>query len=242
MSGFKLSNPSVPGGVPQSPEQDRPLDLAVHSLPDPAPLSVPTDQRSRWGRWKMFLILLICAAPVVASYFTYYVIRPELRRHFGELIEPQRPLPDQVVKSLDGSVFKLRSLMGQWLLTSVALGQCEEPCQQRLYLQRQLRESLGKNKDRLDWVWIVSDELEPPVAIRGALETATVIRMPTEALTRWLVPAAGHAVEDHLYLVDPMGNLMMRFPAELDVAGAGKAKRDLERLMRASASWDLAGR
>jgi hypothetical protein len=39
-----------------------------------------------------------------------------------------------------------------------------------------------------------------------------------------------------------MGNWMMRFPAALDAAGAAKAKRDLERLLRASASWDTAGR
>jgi len=39
-----------------------------------------------------------------------------------------------------------------------------------------------------------------------------------------------------------MGHWMMRFPAGLDKAGAGRAKRDLERLMRASASWDQAGR
>jgi len=39
-----------------------------------------------------------------------------------------------------------------------------------------------------------------------------------------------------------MGHWMMRFPAHLDKAGAGKAKRDLDRLLRASASWDQAGR
>jgi hypothetical protein len=49
-------------------------------------------------------------------------------------------------------------------------------------------------------------------------------------------------VEDHLYVIDPMGHFMMRFPAHMDVAGASKAKKDLDRLMRASASWDQAGR
>ena len=41
----------------------------------------------------MLLVLLVCAAPVIASYFTYYVVRPEGRRNYGELIEPQRPFP-----------------------------------------------------------------------------------------------------------------------------------------------------
>jgi hypothetical protein len=39
-----------------------------------------------------------------------------------------------------------------------------------------------------------------------------------------------------------MGHWMMRFPARMDAAGAAKAKKDLERLLRASASWDEAGR
>jgi len=53
---------------------------------------------------------------------------------------------------------------------------------------------------------------------------------------------AGHGLKDHLYLVDPLGNWMMRFPTGLDTAGAAKAKRDIERVLRASASWDAAGR
>jgi hypothetical protein len=61
-------------------------------------------------------------------------------------------------------------------------------------------------------------------------------------LQAWFSPAAGHALDDHLYVIDPMGHYMMRFPAHMDVAGASKAKKDLDRLMRASASWDQAGR
>ena len=55
-------------------------------------------------------------------------------------------------------------------------------------------------------------------------------------------PAPGHALAEHLYVVDPMGHWMMRFPANIDRAGAARAKRDIDRLMRASAGWDKAGR
>jgi hypothetical protein len=61
-------------------------------------------------------------------------------------------------------------------------------------------------------------------------------------LEQWLQPAAGRQLADHLYVVDPIGNWMMRFPASMDAAGAAQAKRDLERLLRASNSWDKAGR
>ncbi len=230
-----------PAGNANHPEPDeRPLDLAVHSQPQLLALADAPVQRM--GRYKMLLILLVCAAPVVASYLTYYLVRPDMRRHFGELIEPQRPLPDQLVTRLDGTVINLRSLKGQWLLTSVAAGQCDDGCQRNLYLQRQLRESLGKDKEWVDWVWIISNATEPSAAIRAALGPATVLRVPLLPLSQWLQPAAGSAIHERLYLVDPMGNLMMRFPANMDVAGSGRAKRDLGRLLRASASWDLAGR
>ena len=111
-----------------------------------------------------------------------------------------------------------------------------------MYLQRQLREGLNKDKERLDWVWLVSDAQPVRAALAPALRQATVLRMDPAQLALWLAPAAGRQLADHLYVVDPMGNWMMRFPAGLDQAGAPKAKRDLERLMRASASWDQPGR
>lgn len=190
----------------------------------------------------MILVLLVCAAPVIASYFTYYVIRPEGRRNFGELIDPQRSLPDQAGTRLDGQTSNLRALKGQWLLVAVGSGACGDACVQQLYLQRQLRESLGKDKDRLDRVWLVSDDLPVPEVLRPGLKEATVLRVPQAQLAQWLEPAPGQQLADHLYLVDPLGNWMMRFPAKLDVATASKAKKDLERLLRASASWDEAGR
>jgi hypothetical protein len=111
-----------------------------------------------------------------------------------------------------------------------------------LYLQRQLREGLGKDKDRVDWIWLINDTTPVPDAIKPALRDATVLRVPAGELAQWLQPADGAALQDHLYVVDPIGNWMMRFPAQLDVEQAPKAKRDLERLLRASAFWDNPGR
>lgn len=190
----------------------------------------------------MLGVLLICAAPVVASYLTYYVIRPEGRRNYGELIDPQRTVPPLGATALDGTAVSLPSLKGQWLLVSVAGGDCDPACQKHLYLQRQLRESLGKDKDRVDWVWLVNDSAKVPAELVPALQQATVLRVDPTALSGWLAPASGHQIAEHLYVVDPMGNWMMRFPAAMDTAGAAKAKRDLERLLRASSSWDEPGR
>ncbi|MEO8389977.1 MAG: hypothetical protein ABI893_08830 [Polaromonas sp.] len=194
------------------------------------------------GRWKMLAVLLVCAAPVIASYFTYYVVRPEGRRNFGELIDPQRPLPPLETRTLDGRTGTLTALKDQWLLISVAGAACDARCEQNLYFQRQLRESLGKEKERLDRVWLVADDLPVRDVLLPALTASTVLRVAPAALAQWLEPAAGQRLQDHLYLVDPLGNWMMRFPADMDAAAAAKAKRDLERLLRASGSWDKEGR
>jgi hypothetical protein len=222
---------------------DEPLGLTIHSMPSPRQaLDAAATRRTVTGRWKMILVLLCCAAPVIASYFTYYVIRPEGRSVYGELIDPQRPMPNIQATSADGRAIQLQALQGQWLLIAVADAACDSVCEQQLYLQRQLRESLGREKDRVDRVWIVSDAAPLPKRLENGLHGATVIRVPEAQLAQWLAPAAGHALADHLYLVDPMGHWMMRFPARMDTAGASRAKRDLDRLMRASATWDQAGR
>lgn len=243
MSGSKSSDGSFARAASLPPEAraDHPLGLTVHTLPE-ASDAVALAQRSRHGRWKMLGVLLICAAPVVASYITYYVIRPEGRRNYGELIDPQRTVPDVSATALNGSALSLASLKGQWLLLSVAGGACDAACQKHLYLQRQLRESLGKDKDRVDWVWLVNDSADVPAELAPALQKATVLRVDPAALSGWLAPAPGHQLSEHLYVVDPMGNWMMRFPAAMDTTGAAKAKRDLERLLRASSSWDEPGR
>jgi hypothetical protein len=238
MSG---SNSSLPSAAPAA--ADEPLALTVHSLPSPREALTGAQARQRrHGRWKMILVLLACAAPVIASYFTYYVIRPEGRRVYGELIEPQRPIPDIRGTTPDGTAIPLPSLRGQWLLIAVADAACDALCERQLYLQRQLRESLGREKDRLDRVWIVSDAAPIPRRLANALQGATVVRVPAAQLAQWLTPAAGGSLADHLYVVDPMGHWMMRFPPRMDVAGASRAKRDLERLLRASGSWDEPGR
>ena len=225
---------------------DEPLGLTVHSLPAVQGVVSGDARRTRAGRIKMLAVLLVCAAPVIASYLTYYVIRPESRHNYGELIDPQRPLPPVTANSLEGKAVPLPSLRGQWLLISVAGGACDPACEKNLYLQRQLRESLGKDKDRVDWVWLVADDAPVRPALLAPLAQATVLRVNGQQLAQWLAPAKGSRLSDHLSLVDPLGNWMMRFPpsgtAQVDVSAAKNIKRDLERLLRASASWDQPGR
>ncbi len=231
---------------------DTPLTMTVHDLPT---FGAPSMQRQISGRWKMMAVLLVCAAPIIASYLTFYVVRPGAQRNYGTLIPIATPavelsattkindLPDIKAVVLDGTASNLRAFRGQWLLVSVAGGACDTACQQRIYLQRQMRESLGRDKDRLDRLWLITDEQPVAATLAPQVQAANVdayaLRVSNAALAQWLKPDAGQQLSDHLYLVDPIGRWMMRFPADIDPT---KAKRDLERLLRASGSWDRAGR
>jgi len=218
---------------------DGPVTMAVHSLPV-LPADVP-----RRRHWQMWLVLLVCAAPVIASYFSFYVL--DLRGSaYSDLINPTRDLPhDLPLRTLDGQAVNPLSLQGQWLLTYVpdAKPSCNGGCERMLFMQRQLREMLGKDRDRLDKLVLLPDELTLSPAQLDALvghePKVTVLRAPTAALQAWLMPAPGHHMGEHLFLVDPMGRWMLRSPAQPDPS---KFKKDLERLMRANAGWDRPGR
>ena len=233
MSG---SNSSAPGSA--APE---PVSFAVHSMQPP--LLDDAARRTANGRLKMLLVLFVCALPVVASYLTFYVIRPDGRTNYSELIAPLRPLPANLpLSDLQGAPVKAEALTGQWLLLVVSGGACDAVCEKHLWLQRQLRETLGRDKDRVDKVWLIVDDVAPRAQTLDAIRTnteITVLRVPRNALSAWLSPAKGHALEDHLYIVDPLGNWMMRVPPDPEPA---KLKRDAEKLLRASAGWDKPGR
>jgi len=227
---------------PDSGKTD-PVGLTVYDLPAPAQAAVADASRTHGGRIRMLLVMLVCAAPIIFSYLTYYVIRPQGTSSFGQLIEPQRELPALAATDLQGQSVDLQSLRGQWLFIMVAGGACDSACERMLYIQRQLHKSLGREKDKVDRVWLVSDKAAVSDALVQALQGASVLRVDAQALAQWLYPANGNTLSDHFFLVDPMGRWMMRFPSKQEGAEAPvKIKRDMERLLRAANSWDQAGR
>lgn len=237
MSGSNSSTPASDRSA--APESALPLSFTVHSMPTPD-LST---RRTASGRLKMLAVLGVCAAPVIASYFTYFVIRPEGRTNYSEFVTPTRELPAALpLADAAGRAVSAASLRGQWLLVVVADGACDARCESHLLLQRQLRETLGREKTRVDKVWLIPGDATPRPEVMQAItagDPTLALRVPAAALAQWLTPAEGHRLDEHLYLVDPMGQWMMRTPVDPDPA---KLKKDLERLLRASASWDEPGR
>lgn len=189
-------------------------------------------QRTRRGRLKMLAILLVCAAPVVASYFTYYVIRPEGRTNYGTLMQPLREVGGLAGTDLDGAPASLEQFNGKWLLLAGAGARCDRACEHRLYLLRQIRLTAGKDRDRVERVWIVEPDTEIPAGLLAAHEGLHVIRAARGAMAASGFPAEGGAApEQHVWIVDPLGNLVMRYPVDLDPS---RMKKDLLKLLKAS--------
>ena len=235
MSGSNSSNPAEP--IAQMAAE--PIQLSVHSMPR----LDAVQRRAGGGRGKLLLILLACAAPVIASYFTFYVVRPEARSNYATLINPEREMPAALpLQDLQGSNVSASTLRGQWLIVVAGPAACNTDCEKRLFAQRQLREMTGRERDRIDKLWLVTDNapIKPELLAALAASPATqVLRVPATDLGAWLAAAPGESLDSHLYLVDPMGRWMMRAPVQLDPA---KFKRDIDRVLRASGSWDTPGR
>ncbi|WP_244847771.1 cytochrome C oxidase subunit I [Caballeronia sp. SL2Y3] len=194
-----------------------------------------TPPRGSWssGRWMLVLLALVCAAPVIASYLMYYVFKPAGgTSSYGALIDPQRPIPAQlVVTNEKGQTMPLKSLEGKWLMITVNGSACDEQCVTRLYYMRQVRVLQSAERDRVVNVWLRTDDKPVADVIKTAYpqpDTRMLIADP-RAVADWLPVADGGSITDHIYLVDPNGNLMMRFPKNPDPK---KINADLAKLLK----------
>lgn len=186
---------------------------------------------ARSGRWKFFLILAISVAPVLASYLMYYVVKPEGRTNYGELLDPQRPVEGLAVRPAAGGQTDLSVHRGKWVMLSIDGQGCQQACADKLYVIRQVRLTAGKERDRVERVLLLTDDTPLDPALQGEHEGLVVHRLATSDLERFFPVEPGGRPEDHIYVVDPLGNVMMRFPRSAD---PNRMKKDLAKLLRAS--------
>jgi len=185
-----------------------------------APLA--PDARAK-GRRTLLLLAAVAIAPVVASYSAYYFFPREQRTNYGQLLAtPAPPLPGA---RADGQPFALAQLHGKWVLVVSAPGTCDALCAQALHATRQARTIQGREMERVLRVWLVTDDVAPDPALLAQHPDLLVARVSREALAG--LPGG----VDRIYLVDPLGNLVLAFPADPDIK---KVAKDLERVLRAS--------
>ena len=160
------------------------------------------------------LVAAVCAAPIVLG-TAAYVLRwtPGTASNYGELITPQ-PTP-------------LRELRGKWVLVAFDAAACDAYCEKKLYFMRQVRRAQGKDMDRVERLWLLTDAGKPRAELLAAIEGTRLVAVQDSSIAQSF--PGSHA--EHIYLVDPLGNVMMRFPRDPDPS---KMVKDLQRLLKYS--------
>lgn len=190
--------------------------------------------QTRRGRIQMLLLLLACAAPVIASYLAYYVFKPEGgKTNFGTLVQP--------VQDINPAWFDI-PFNGKWtLLVARPAGECtikNELCLEALFLMRQLRIAVGRESGRVQLVWVNTDgkAVDPEVLLAYDQKTAgfQIVDLPVDPklsaeFDAWLNrDGAGQKIQ----LIDPSPAKMMIFPVSNSPKEFGSMKKDLEKLLR----------
>ena len=186
-------------------------------------------------------LALLFFAPLGLAFYLYYghgAWHPGGSVNTGDLVNPARPLPALVLPlwTADDAPAAGNTdpdfLKGRWTFLIVGAGRCDEACQGRLYDTRQIRIRLDRDMKRVQRVFIADagccdarflHEQHPDlIAVRASPEAAPLLA---------LLPTHDGAAEPRLYVVDPLGNLMMSYPAGVKAKGI---LEDMQRLLRLS--------
>lgn len=202
-------------------------------IQSPSPNSLPGKPKSLWPLWVTFALFFV---PVVIAWVLYFVVRPDARSNYGDLIDPQLDVPSALIlKRLSGEPFSFDSLKGKWILLQVAHSNCDEPCQLNMFYQRQIRISTGKEQTRLERVVLVVDSGPLETMLLRQFEGVHFVRANMQQIEQWLPitqrNASNTLPKDHIYMIDPLGHVMLRFPPNIDPT---KMRKDISRLLWAS--------
>jgi cytochrome oxidase Cu insertion factor (SCO1/SenC/PrrC family) len=193
---------------------------------------VQNNKQQRRGRIRLLLILAVCIAPMLISYLTYYVIKPTGRTNYGTILDPRNyPIPELKATQLSGEPVSLNDYHGKWVMLQSAPADCDAACHERLTQMRQLRLMQGKDMERIERVWLITDAQPVDTMMIREFDGLHLLRVDAQALHAWLPVEDNTVPEEHIYLIDPLGNLMLRFPKNSD---PNKMKKDINKLLRAS--------
>jgi hypothetical protein len=180
------------------------------------------------GRVKLILLALIFFGPLAASFFLYYFLddwRPEGSTENGILLTPEPLSGEPLIPGKEQLRFK-----GKWSMVYVGEGECNDACRKALYESRQVRRSLGKAMDRVQRVFVVTDRQANMGFLTEEHPGLIVVTEPSPGRSD-LLNTIGTYHPGDIFLVDPIGNLMMRFPTDTGMKGI---KKDMVHLLKVS--------
>jgi len=187
-------------------------------------VSPPQLAAAKRARRTLIAIAAIGIAPIVASYAAYYFWPRQAQVNYGELLKTAPAAPIEGMRA-DGRPFRLPDLRGRWVVIMASPGSCDARCERALYATRQARTMQSADQERVIRVWLASDDGEPSpalVAQHPGLERVRVASTST---------ANSPVADGRIYLIDPLGNWVLAWPADPDIK---KLANDLGRLLRAS--------
>ena len=156
--------------------------------------------------------------PMLAAWAIWrFDLAPGVAGNYGMLLSP-RPLP----------IPALAALKGKWVLVQLDGGACATACERKHFFMRQVRRAQGREQGRVERLWLVIDSVLPAPALLAAIEGTVVVGEGAGFAKAF---PAERAVSEHVYLVDPLGNLMMRYPLDPDPA---RVIKDLKHLLKFS--------
>jgi hypothetical protein len=188
-------------------------------------------------------LALVFFAPLGLAFYLYYghgTWHPGGRVNAGELVVPARPLPSLVLPLQSGGSSDPNLLKGKWTLLYVNFGPCAAACQTRLYDTRQVRLALDRDLKRVQRVLIAGDgccdaqflqEQHPDLIVIRANASAAPLLALLPGLDATTDVNRAAAAAPRVYVIDPLGNLMMSYAADAKPKGM---LEDMKRLLRLS--------
>jgi cytochrome oxidase Cu insertion factor (SCO1/SenC/PrrC family) len=202
-------------------------------------------ERSAHDRRQRRLLIglaLMFFAPLGVAFYLYYghgAWHPGGRVNAGDLIEPPRPLPSLALPLQSSGETDSDFLRRKWTLLYVQQGPCAERCRTRLYETRQVRLALDRDMNRVQRVFIADGDCCDFQFLHEQHPDLIAVRMsPGAAPLLALLPprgagngSGGDANAQRIYLIDPLGNLMMSYAPDAKPKGM---LEDMKRLLRLS--------
>jgi cytochrome oxidase Cu insertion factor (SCO1/SenC/PrrC family) len=200
---------------------------------------LPSDAvRDRRQRRMLVGLALLFFAPIGLSFYLYYghsAFEPGRRVNFGELVQPPRPLPAVPLTLADGHATHGDVFMHKWTLLYVGPGSCDTRCRAALYDTRQVRLALDRDMDRVQRVFVAAAPCCDEGFLRDTHPDLVTVRDDAAAaplIAELSAPNSTSAdTAGRVYVIDPLGNLMMYYPPDAKPKGM---LEDLKRLLRLS--------